>query len=327
VTLRIAAETQGLTVEANGADSQTTLVDDLSLSVYRREVVGLVGETGAGKTLTARALLGLLPRGVRAHGRARIVDEAWTDLADTSALRRLLGHETGLVTQNPAGMLDPLRRLGSQLVEGVVRLGVLPKESALERARGLLAAMGFAEPDEVMRLYPHELSGGMSQRAAIAMAMMPHPALLVVDEPTSALDAIIRVEVLQLLREAAQTRDSAVLMVSHDLGLVSHFCDRIAVMYAGRIVESGRTAELLARPEHPYTTALLRCSAALDAQPRVPLAVIPDTPPRPGHWPTGCVFQPRCPVAFDKCSQRPAPRRVGARLSACHRAFQAADGR
>jgi oligopeptide/dipeptide ABC transporter ATP-binding protein len=227
--------------------------------------------------------------------------------------------QAGIVFQNPAGMFDPLSRIGDQLVEAVVYHGRMNRYEARRKAAEVLASVGFANPGEITRLYPHQLSGGMAQRAAIAMALMPDPRLLVVDEPTSALDANLRTEILTLLRGLARQRRSAVLLVSHDLALVGRFCDSVDVMYAGRIVEYGPTAAVLQAPDHPYTRALTATAPTMSSPPRTPLPTIPGAPPTPGSWPTGCVFEPRCPLSFERCRLvRPAQNMAQDRGAACH---------
>lgn len=299
-----------------------TLVEDVSFDVTAGELLGIVGETGAGKTLTVKSLLALLPTGMRSSGTVSFGSSAPIDLAQPAALRAARGRDIGIVLQNPAGMFDPLVRLRHQLTEGVVRSGLLRKREARARSLELVAAMGFARPEVVLDLYPHELSGGMAQRMAIAMALMPRPKVVVTDEPTSALDAHLRIEVLHLLSSIARDEGTAVILVSHDLGLVSHFCEVLTVMYAGRVLERGATAGVLHNPQHPYTLALRDCSTALDAEPRTPLRVIAGSPPVPGSWPSGCVFAPRCPLVFERCvTERPKLRREHGREAACHLAF------
>jgi len=234
-------------------------------------------------------------------------------------VRALLGVETSVVLQNPLGMLDPLLRVRDQLVEGVVLRGGMDAAAARERATGLLAQMGFSDPEAIMALYPHQLSGGMAQRVATAMGMMPRPRLLVLDEPTSALDAGVRVEVLRAFARAAKEEGTGVILVSHDLGLVSHFCDQVTVMYAGRVAEQGPTRQLLQAPAHPYTVALLEASATLWAKRREPLRTIAGAPPNPSARPPGCAFAPRCPRATDLCTAQRPPLTAGAgRELACH---------
>jgi oligopeptide/dipeptide ABC transporter ATP-binding protein len=295
----------------------TTLVEDVSLAACRGEIVGVVGETGAGKTLTMRALLGLLPRRIDVSGRLtlRCPEEVTLELSDRAGIRRLLGRELAVVLQNPTAMFDPLLRVGAQLIEGPVGTGAMTKEDARRRASLLLERMGFDRPEETQRLYPHELSGGMAQRIAIATALMPRPFVIVLDEPTSALDANLRIQVLEMLRGLAAEQNVALFLISHDLGLVSNYCDTLSVMYAGRIVESGATSDVVGAPNHPYTKALLECSATLIRPLRAPLPVIPGTAPAPGTWSGGCVFGPRCPLRRDVCE---CDRPVLANGTACH---------
>jgi oligopeptide/dipeptide ABC transporter ATP-binding protein len=288
--------------------------------------MGVVGETGAGKTLTMMSLLGLLPTGLRATGVLTLRDDRQFDLSFPKVMKSIRGAEIGIVLQNPAGMFDPLIKIKHQLVEGMLLRKQATRATALRRAEELLADLGFRDPDAVLELFPHQLSGGMAQRAAIAMALMPRPSVIIADEPTSALDAHIRAEALELLRRVANHERAAVLLVSHDLGLVSNFCDDVTVMYAGRVVERGTTKEVLEHPAHPYTQALLDCSAALDAEPRRRLSIIPGVPPTPGAWPRGCVFEPRCQLAYSRCrDEAPLLRVVEARSAACHLAFAEAQ--
>lgn len=314
----IVVETRELSVAAHRQGSWTRVVEDVDLAVSAGEIVGLVGETGAGKTLTTRALIGLLPRGVRAQGHVTLGDREY-DAGDERSARAGLGRDAGMVLQNPATALNPLSRVRGQLVEGVRHLGLLSRADADLRARSLLSQLGFDDPDRVLELHPHQLSGGMAQRVSIAAALMPGPKLLVVDEPTSALDAHVRVEVLRLVRAIAHESRTAVLLVSHDLALVGGFCDRVNVMYAGRIVETGPTGAVLADPQHPYTEALRACAITTEAVGRERLATIPGVPPAPEAWPSGCVFEPRCHLAFDDCRRiRPPLADVAeARTSAC----------
>ncbi|MFN8621676.1 MAG: ABC transporter ATP-binding protein [Chloroflexota bacterium] len=307
-------------VMADGAKRH--LVEGVGFSVRRGTVMGIVGETGAGKTMTVRSLLGLLPPGVRSSGALRLDGRASFALADHDRLVDIRGGGIGIILQNPVGMFDPLKRMSAQLTEGVVRRRMMSEKDALVRARELLAHLGFPDPDATLALYPHQVSGGMGQRLAIAMTLMPRPRVIVADEPTSALDANLRVDALRLLRRMGQEEDAAIVLVSHDLGLVSNFCDTLAVMYAGRIVEAGPTARVLRHPEHPYTRALAACSTSIDAPRRQPLSVIPGTAPAPQDWPSGCLFAPRCPLAFDRCvAERPELRWVAGEAAACHLAF------
>jgi oligopeptide/dipeptide ABC transporter ATP-binding protein len=313
-----ALEVRELTVALREAPVE--LVQDVSLQVARGEVTAIVGETGAGKTVTMRALLGLLPPGLRPSGSVQLGDAPAVALDDRAGLARLRGRQVGIVLQNPFGAFDPLLRIGRQMAEGVVATGAAEPAAARDRAAELLGAMGFRDAQHVLDLYPHELSGGMRQRAAIAMAMMPEPGVIIADEPTSALDAHLRTGILELLRGLARDHDLAVVMISHDLSLVGRFCDTVTVMYAGRVVESGPAAETLARPAHHYTAALVAAAPRIDAEPRQPLPTIPGTLPSPEARPAGCAFVPRCPRADEVCSaERPLVGPVApGRLTACH---------
>lgn len=302
-------------------DLGVDVVADVDFSASSGRLLGLLGETGAGKTMTARATLGLLPPGLRARGRVRFVDQEWIPLERPDLIRRHLGLTAGLMLQNPMGAFDPLQRVGPQMIEAVVRNGLMTKQSALSRASRLCDELSLGDAEQVFRLYPHQLSGGMSQRVALALALMPSPRLLVVDEPTSALDANLRVDALRLVQSLAQKTDMAVVIISHDLGLVSRFCDEIAVLYAGHLAETGRTLDVLGSPAHPYTRTLMSCSLRLEGPSRTTLPTIGGEPPGPGQWPQGCYFHPRCPDAVDQCRrQRPvfASSRDRARGAACH---------
>jgi oligopeptide/dipeptide ABC transporter ATP-binding protein len=317
--MSVALALSELRVELPRRNETLTLVEEVSLSVGSGEVLGIVGETGAGKTLTTKAVLGLLPRSMRASGTLAVGDREPVALGDSERLRPLRGRDIGLVQQNPMSTFDPLLRLGAQLGEGVVRRKLLTRAEARERAHQLLSQLGFPDPAAALDLYPHQLSGGMSQRMAIAMALMPRPSVIIADEPTSALDAHLRIEVLRLLRAAGREEGAGIVLVSHDLGLVSHFCDHVAVIYAGRVVERGRIDAVLSEPAHPYTVALLACSPALDAPPRRPLRAIGGAPPVPAAWPPGCVFEPRCPRAAERCrAEAPALATHDGRSAACH---------
>jgi len=307
---------ESVRVHASTSAGELALVDGVDLTIDACSVTGVVGETGAGKTMTMRALLQLLPAGVAGSGRIRMGDGEWMDLSAT-AQREVL-RRSGVVFQHPPAMFDPLVRMGRQLVEGLV-LHDVPRQTATARARELLARLGFNDPDRVLRLYPHQLSGGMIQRVAIAMALMTRPKVLFVDEPTSALDAHVRHEVLELLRELTISEQAATFLISHDLFSVSRYCDVIVVMYGGRIVEQGPADAVLREPEHPYTRGLVACSPTIDAQSRARLAAIAGAPPTPGQWPAGCVYAPRCPMAVDRCrAERPALRHGQGRAAACH---------
>lgn len=298
------------------------LVERVDLDLSAGQLVGVVGETGAGKSVTMRALLGLLPSGVRAMGEMRIADRAF-DLSNPTEVRSQLGRTTSVVLQDPVGMLDPLVRVGKQLVEGVTRVLGVPRDEARERALLLLSRMGFRDPEHVMKLFPHQLSGGMAQRVATAMGLMPRPQVLVLDEPTSALDANVRVEVMRLFQNTVKEERTGAFVVSHDLSLLSHFCDRIVVLYSGRVVEAGLTDDVLGRPMHPYTQALLASTVGLETPAKEILPIIAGQPPRPDARPPGCVFAPRCKHHVPVCDEGRPPLRGADHVSACIRMTEA----
>lgn len=314
----VVARVTGLRVEVRRDGAWVPAVEDVELEVRAGELLGVVGETGAGKSLSVKAMVGLLPPGARiAAGRVRFGAGEERPLGADAA--RVLGREAGMVLQDPASMFDPVMRIGAQMVEGVTTARQLTRPAALARAAELLGRVGFSDAQQVLRLYPHQLSGGMAQRAAIALAMMPSPGVLIVDEPTAALDAKLRVDVLELIRDSARREGAGVVLISHDLALVSTFAESIAVLYAGRIVEHGPTAMVLGDPRHPYTRLLLACSPSLDAAPQAPLAVIEGAMPQPGSRPRGCSFHPRCAQALAACgARRPELLDVAGVGVACH---------
>ena len=242
-------------------------IGPLSFEVEASSAVGIVGESGSGKTLSLRAIMGLLPPGFEMSGEVRFGgDEA--ALRGEEALRAELGRRLGVVLQDPFSAFDPLKPVGYQIAEGVMRRRILQKDKAYRRACTLLGQMGFPVPENVLGLYRHQLSGGMAQRIAIAMAVMPEPAVLLADEPTSSLDASLRIGVLELLRDYIAANDAVLVMVSHDLGLIRGFCEQLLVMYGGRVVERGPARTLLESPQHPIpkpSSPARPMSAARDA--------------------------------------------------------------
>lgn len=285
------------------------LVSDVSFSVREGQVLGLVGESGCGKTLTARSLLGLLPHGVDvAAGSIHWDGQELIGLSERE-LRTIRGAQIALVSQEPMVALDPLFSVEYQLTQPIRRLRGVSKSEAKKVAADLLEKVGIVDVDRVLKTYPHQLSGGMAQRIAIALALTGEPKLLVADEPTTALDVTVQAEILSLLRELVQTAGLAVVIVSHDLGVVADICDEVTVMYAGQVIESGPAQRVLSDPDHPYTMALLAANPHVPAEQRVPdrLASISGTVPLPGQWPTGCRFADRCVFVRDECRQPFAP--------------------
>ena len=292
------------------------LLSNVSFHVARGETLGLVGESGCGKSMTATAIMGLLPPGVRiSAGSVRLAGTELAGLAD-GELRRFRGRRIGMVFQEPMAALSPVHTVGRQISDAVRAHSEMNPKQALERAAELLALVGVPDPRRRLADYPHQFSGGMAQRVVIAGALACEPELLIADEPTTALDVTIQAQVLDLLMELRRRLSMSVVLITHDLGVVADSCDRVAVMYAGEIVELGGVQATFSRPRHPYTAALLA------AMPRgegsgTALATVPGRVPPAWAWPRGCRFHPRCAHAAPGCAQPPNPLLEGVR---CKRA-------
>jgi peptide/nickel transport system ATP-binding protein len=299
------------------------LVRGATLRVGGGESVALVGESGSGKSLTLKAVLRLLPREFRVSGRIAVEDR--DVLAMTPApLARLRSRDVAMIYQDPRLHTDPRQTIGAFLIEGVVATGVLSPPDARGRALQLLQEMGVSEPERRMEQFPHELSGGLLQRALIAMSLMSEPLLLLADEPTTALDVTVQSEVMAIIAEQVARRALGLLFVTHDLDLAAAVTDRVVVMYAGTIVEAGESEAVTTRPRHPYTAGLLQSRPSAHRVER--LRPIPGRPPAAHEVPEGCPFAPRCPFATIECeAERPQLRTVGDREVACHRADDIAD--
>jgi len=279
-------------------------VDGVSFELERGEVLGLVGESGSGKTVTNLAFLGLLPRPPAYYPRGAVRFAGQELLhADERTLRALRGRRIAMIFQDPMTALNPYLTVERQLTEVLEVHERLSRRAARSRSLELLARVGIADPERSLRAHPHELSGGMRQRVMIAMALLCSPELLIADEPTTAVDVTVQAQVLELIRELQAERGMSVILITHDLGVVAGMAHRIAVMYAGRIVETATASALFARPRHPYTQGLLASVPRMDADRSAQLTPIPGLPPDLSRLPSGCPFRPRCPRVVARCEQ------------------------
>ncbi len=311
---------EDLRVDFERDDGRTSrALRGITLDVGVGEVVGVVGETGCGKTLTGLSVLGLLPPSATTSG-SIVFDGSELTLLEESELRELRGRAVSVVFQSPTSSFNPVFRVGDQLEQVARRHLGLGKREAEALVQDTLREVGLPAPERIVHFYPHELSGGMLQRAMIAMAILCRPRLLIADEPTTALDVTVAEQILRLLRRLQREHGFSVLFITHDLELVGDFCDRVAVLYAGRVVESGPAEALLENPRHPYTRALLDALPGRTAA-RSPLPTVPGALPPTDRDPQGCAFADRCPLAESRCFDvRPKLDPVGAgRRSACHR--------
>ncbi len=280
-------------------------VDDVSFSVGRGEVLGLVGESGSGKSITGLSVIGLIdPPGRIVSGAIRYKGENLAALPE-ERLRRLRGDRIAMIFQDPMMTLNPVLRIDTQITEAVRAHHDVDRGTARDMARDALSAVGIPSPERRLKAYPHELSGGMRQRVAIAIAFVNKPDLIIADEPTTALDVTIQAQILHVAQELCRTTGTALIWITHDLAVVSALADRIAVMYAGRIVEQGPAADIVARPLHPYTRGLIGSVPSQNARGKR-LFQIPGMTPSLLHLPQGCAFRSRCDVAGPQCCEQPA---------------------
>jgi peptide/nickel transport system ATP-binding protein len=291
-------------------------VDDVSLGIYKREMVGLVGESGSGKSTLGLSIIKLVPPpGKIVDGKITIDGEDILKLRDKE-LRRIRGKKIGMIFQDPLTCLDPLRRVGDQIVESIMSHIKVDKETAREMALKVFERVGIS-PERIDD-YPHQLSGGMRQRAMIAMAVVLNPELLIADEPTTALDVVVQSRIMDLLEDLKNERKMSILLITHDLALVIERCDRVVIMYAGKICEMGSVKEISNEPLHPYTKLLIESIPNIEGT-QMELKPIPSTPPDMRNPPLGCRFWPRCPYALDKCkSVEPEVLEIDNRVVFCH---------
>jgi peptide/nickel transport system ATP-binding protein len=306
----------GLKVQFPLRDGVVRAVDGVNLAVTVGEVVGLVGESGSGKSVTGFAILGLTdPPGRIAAGSIRFRGEELIGRPEAE-LRRMRGRDIAMVFQDPLMTLNPVLRIDTQMVEAITAHDRVSARAARARARDALVAVGIASPDQRLTAYPHQLSGGMRQRVAIAIALLHRPALVIADEPTTALDVTIQSQIVAQMQALCAEAGTALIWITHDLALISGFADRVAVMYAGRIVEQGPVEAVLAAPLHPYTRGLI--GSLPGGTPGATLEQIPGLPPSPMNLPPGCAFAPRCPRADAACASAPeAVSHPGGRETRC----------
>jgi oligopeptide transport system ATP-binding protein len=308
------------------ADGEVRAVDGVDLAVRAGECVGIVGESGSGKSQLVLAMLGLLSTNGRASGSVRFDGRELLGL-DERALRDVRGARIGLVFQDPMTALAPHLTVGTQVVETIRAHADLDRAVAKARALEALRRVRVPDPEARLRQYPHELSGGLRQRVMIAIALAAGPALLIADEPTTALDVTVQRQILDLFRELRGELGTALVLITHDLGVVAGLCDRVAVMYAGRVVEEAPADVLFRSPAHPYTASLLAASPRLDAPLDAPLAVVPGQPPDARVPTAACAYRPRCPRAVEACAEAPAltDDGSGSHRRACHRPMAPGD--
>ena len=311
-------EVRDLVVEFPTRRGVLRALDGISFSIARGEVLGVVGESGAGKSLTGAAIIGLLEPPGRVVGGEIRLDGQRIDNLPQAAMRKVRGKRIGAIFQDPLTTLNPLLSIGRQLVETIRTHLPLSEGEARERAISWLEEVGIPAARQRIDAYPHEFSGGMRQRVVIALALCAEPEMVVADEPTTALDVSIQAQIIALMIRLAAEHGTAVMLVTHDMGVIAETCDRVAVMYAGRIAEIGPVREVVKHPSHPYTSGLMASIPALDRK-VARLAQIEGAMPRLTTIPRGCAFNPRCPKAMDVCRQeKPGLRPAGATMAACH---------
>jgi len=307
-----------VSITYGGDRGMVPAVRGITLTLQRGRILGLLGESGSGKSSLVGALLALLPKSASVKGRVTIDGRDLYALSERER-RAMRGREVATVSQDPFTALNPVVRIGTQLVEFQHWLPNLSRAQKLARAGAMLERVDIADPATRLRQYPHQLSGGLRQRIAIAGALLVNPKLLIADEPTTALDATTEAEVIELIRELRGEVDGSIVLVTHDMGVVGQLCDDVAVMYAGELVESGPVDAVLGHPRHPYTRALLACDPARIATASRHLPTIAGTVPSPTNLPKGCIFAARCEEAMPLCREvRPRLAAAGAARVACH---------
>ncbi|HEY2628015.1 MAG TPA: ABC transporter ATP-binding protein [Usitatibacter sp.] len=310
-------QVKNLRVEFNTRRGTLTAIDDVSFDLAEGEVLGVVGESGAGKSLTGAAIIGLLEPPGRIAGGEILLEGKRIDNLPAEAMRKIRGRRIGAIFQDPLTSLNPLYTVGRQIIETIQTHLPMSHDAARKRAIALLAEVGISSPERRIDLYPHQFSGGMRQRVVIALALCAEPKLIVADEPTTALDVSIQAQIITLLKKLCRENGTAVMLVTHDMGVIAETADRVAVMYAGRIVEIGPVQDVIHDPQHPYTAGLMG-SIPTVGQETERLTQIEGSMPRLNAIPAGCPFNPRCPRVFDRCRvERPNLMPAGKSQAAC----------
>jgi peptide/nickel transport system ATP-binding protein len=310
-------EVRNLVVEFPGRRGTLRALDDISFNIAPGEILGVVGESGAGKSLTGAAIIGLLePPGRVAGGEIRLEGERIDQLSHDK-MRHIRGRKIGAIFQDPLTSLNPLYTVGRQLVETIQAHLPVNAAEARRRAIALLQDTGIPAAEQRIDHFPHQFSGGMRQRVVIALALAAEPKLIVADEPTTALDVSIQAQIIQLLKRICKERGAAVMLITHDMGVIAETCDRVAVLYAGRVAEIGPVQEVIHQPAHPYTMGLMASIPDIEVD-RERLNQIDGAMPRLNAIPRGCAYNPRCPRVFERCTQeRPDLLNAGATRAAC----------
>ena len=301
------------------SDSLVTAVSNVSLNVMPGETLGIVGESGSGKSQLMMSVMGLLASNGRCEGSVRYRDRELIGLPN-SQLARIRGSNLAMIFQDPMTSLNPYLTIERQMSEVLIHHKAMNKAQALQKSIDMLDIVRIPDAKRRIKLYPHEFSGGMRQRVMIAMALLCQPDVLIADEPTTALDVTIQAQILDLLRELKEEFNTSILLITHDLGVIAGIADKLMVMYAGQIVETGGVTDLFYAPRHPYTLGLLSSMPRLNSDVTAQLSSIGGTPPNLNALPKGCSFSPRCPFVQERClSERPMPRVIeGGRMLACH---------
>ncbi len=297
---------RNLSVEIPTRQGIVKPVDGVSYDISEGEILGVVGESGAGKSMAGNAVIGLLNPPAHISGGEIWLNGARIDPLRGEAMRKLRGKEIGMIFQDPLTSLNPLLTVGDQLAETMLTHLPITRKEAAARAIAALEEVGIPGAAERIDSYPHEFSGGMRQRVVIALALCAEPSLVIADEPTTALDVSVQAQIISLLKRLCRERGTAVMLITHDMGVIAEAADRVAVMYAGRLAELGDVRDVLTEPQHPYTHGLM-ASTPLASQGQKRLHQIPGAMPRLHHMPEGCAFHPRCPRARANCSQAPLP--------------------